>query len=180
MTEKHVQGEPPPASAPDAPRLPLARRLKFGPVDLLAAGMWLVIGLLVVGFALRTVPFTGGGSHRAAVVTPARPTEAALAAPSATASAGPSATATPEPQILTGVVPDAGLLRPGATMIERVDLDNPGGARSIVAYSSAAGVDGCPRPYVDVLRSTASGAWQPVWAARRRGRSTGQPGADAA
>ncbi len=126
--------------------------------------MWLAIALGVVLFATHMLPFTGGKRHHPGAATVAQPTAAATAAPSVTAAGTPATT--PAPPLLTGAAPDAGLLRPGAALIERDDLLDPAGAgRTIVVYSSAAGVDGCDHPYVDVWRRAAGGAWKTVWEA---------------
>src|SRR5579871_268641 len=149
----------PPHPAPASGAEAASRRFPIGSVDLLAGAMWLAIALGVVLFATHMLPFTGGKRHHPGAATVAQPTAAATAAPSVTAAGTPATT--PAPPLLTGAAPDAGLLRPGAALIERDDLLDPAGAgRTIVVYSSAAGVDGCDHPYVDVWRRAAGGAWK--------------------
>lgn len=163
------------ASQPAAAGRVASRRFHIGPVDLLAGALWLAIALGVVVVATRALPFGGGKRHHSASQSAAQPatatfapataaTTAAVAVASAT-SAAATGTATPVPPLLTGAAPDSALLRPGAALIERIDLPPAGSGPTSVVYSSAAGIDGCAHPYVDVLRASAGGSWKPVWTA---------------
>ncbi|HZQ35561.1 MAG TPA: hypothetical protein VFD32_06485 [Dehalococcoidia bacterium] len=159
----------PPGTDPAQPRAAASSRRRFsiGVVDLLAGTLWLAIALGVVLFVTHSPPFTGSKHRQLSSQTDqaaAQPTVAATGVPAAAPAAASATAVTPAPPLLTGAPPDADLLRPGAALIERIDLAPAGVGRTSVVYSSAAGVDGCAHPYVDVLRAS-SGGWKPVWAA---------------
>ncbi len=153
--------------SPPSGRRVRSRRPRIGSTDVLAGAMWLVVVLVVVSVATRGVPFVGRQRHHAI------PDAANVTASATPAGAAGTATAHPLPSPAGSVgaapglavdVPAAALIRPAAAIVQRVDLpDAAGGPGTIVLYSSAAGIDGCTHPYIDVFRPAADGSWKPVW-----------------
>lgn len=142
------------------------RRLRaIGVTDLAAGALWIVIVGAVFGLVTHRI-----GSERRPKATPAFGQAASAPAPArpagGSAAAGAAATAQPTPGVPlpnAAVVADSALLRPGAVVVDRVNLPgfgpDPGAA---VLYSEAPAADGCRQPFIDLLRPDGRGGWAPI------------------
>ncbi|HZU75224.1 MAG TPA: protein kinase [Dehalococcoidia bacterium] len=100
----------------------------------------------------------------AATVSATAPVTVATTA--ATPATTPAPTATPlAPPRQAADVPDAQLLRPGATLVQRVNLPGQNGDPGYIAVEStgAAGAGGCSQTYVDLMRPQAGDKVSNVW-----------------